>query len=90
MWHAAEAPRDFAAYVPTPAKLIGSLLPSRHQLVFGSPTLPIMTAIAEAIERGQIVATIGRVAPLSEAILAIVELEQSGLPKGKLVIAPMV
>jgi NADPH:quinone reductase-like Zn-dependent oxidoreductase len=75
--------------VPTPAKLIGCLLPSRHHLVFGNPTLQSLKGVADAAERGQLVAAIGRVAPLSEAIPALVELEKTGLPKGKLVIAPM-
>lgn len=74
--------------VPTPAKLIGSLLPSRHHLVFGNPTPQGMVDIAEAVERGQIVPAIGRIVSLSEAISAVVELEQAGSPKGKLVIVP--
>lgn len=74
--------------VPTPAKLIGSLLPSRHHVVFGNPTLQSLGAIAEAVERGQIVPAIGRIVSLSEAISAVVELEQAGSPKGKLVIIP--
>jgi hypothetical protein len=36
------------------------------------------------------VPAIGRTAPLSDAIAAIVELQMTGLPKGKLVIAPQV
>jgi NADPH:quinone reductase-like Zn-dependent oxidoreductase len=75
--------------VPTPAKLIGCLLPSRHHPVFGNPTLQSLAGVAEAAEQGKLVAAIGRVAPLSEAISAIVELETTGAPKGKLVIAPM-
>ena len=75
--------------VPTPAKLIGCLLPSRHHLVFGNPTPQCMAGITEAVERGKLVPAIGRIAPLSEAISAVVELETTGLPKGKLVIAPM-
>jgi hypothetical protein len=51
---------------------------------------PLTTgSVAEAAERGQVVPAIGRIAPLSEAISAIVELEKTGLPKGKLVIAAM-
>jgi NADPH:quinone reductase-like Zn-dependent oxidoreductase len=72
--------------VPTPAKLIGCLLPSRHHLVFGNPTPQCMAGITEAVERGKLVPAIGRIAPLSEAISAVVELETTGLPKGKLVI----
>ena len=75
--------------VPTAAKLIGCLLPSRHHLVFGDPNPQCMAGIAEAIEGGQLVAAIGRTVPLSEAISAIIELERTGFPKGKLVIAPM-
>lgn len=75
--------------VPTFAKLVGCLLPSRHHLVFCKPTAESMAGVAEALALGQLVPAIGRVAPLSEAILAIVELERTGSPKGKLVIAPM-
>ena len=41
--------------VPTPAKLIGCLLPSRHHLVFGNPTPQCMAGIAEALDRVQLV-----------------------------------
>jgi NADPH:quinone reductase-like Zn-dependent oxidoreductase len=75
--------------VPTSAKLIGCLLPSRHHLVFGNPTPQCMAGIAEALERVQLVPAIGRIVPLSEAISAVVELERTGFPKGKLVIVPM-
>lgn len=74
--------------VPTPAKLVGSLLSARHHLVFGQPTVQGMADLADAFKRGQIVAAIGHIAPLSEAISAVVELERTGLPKGKLVIVP--
>jgi NADPH:quinone reductase-like Zn-dependent oxidoreductase len=74
--------------VPTPAKLIGCLLPSRHHLVFGNPTPQSLAGIAEAAERGKLVPAIGRIVPLSEAISALVELERTGSPKGKLVIVP--
>jgi NADPH:quinone reductase-like Zn-dependent oxidoreductase len=72
--------------VPTFAKLIGCLLPSRHHLVFANPTPQALAGITEAAERGQLVPAIGRIVPLSEAISAVVELETTGLPKGKLVI----
>jgi NADPH:quinone reductase-like Zn-dependent oxidoreductase len=75
--------------VPTPAKLIGCLLPSRHHLVFGNPTPQALSGITEAAERGKLVPSIGRIVPLSEAISAVVELKRTGSPKGKLVIAPM-
>ena len=72
--------------VPTPAKLIGCLLPSRHHLVFGNPTPQSLAGVAEAAEQGKVVPAIGRIVPLSEAISAVVELERTGSPKGKLVI----
>ena len=75
--------------VPTFAKLIGCLLPSRHHLVFGNPTPQGLAGIAEALEQGQLVPVIGRIVPLAEAIPAIVELERTGAPKGKLVIVPL-
>jgi NADPH:quinone reductase-like Zn-dependent oxidoreductase len=75
--------------VPTFAKMIGCLPPSRHHLVFGNPNPQCMAGIAEALERGKLIPAIGRVVPLSEAISAVVELERTGSPKGKLVIVPM-
>ena len=48
-----------------------------------------MAGVAEALERGELVPAIGRVAPLSEAISALFELERTGSLKGKLVIVPM-
>lgn len=75
--------------VPTPAKWIGCLLPSRHHLVFGNPTPQSLAGVTEAAERGKLVPAIGRIVPLSEAISAVVELERTGSPKGKLVIVPM-
>ena len=47
--------------VPTPAKMIGCLLPSRHHLVFGNPTPECMAGIAEAAGRGKLVPAIGRI-----------------------------
>src|SRR5271168_1286091 len=75
--------------VPTATKVIGCLLPSRHHLVFGNPTPQCMAGITEAAERGQLVPAIGRIVPLSEAIPAVVELERTRSPKGKLVIVPI-
>ena len=74
--------------VPTPAKMIGCLLPSRHHLVFGNPTPQALAGIAEAAERGKLVPAIGRVVPLSEAISAVVELEKTGSPRESLLLFP--
>ena len=75
--------------VPNFAKIVGCLFPSRHCLVFGNPTPQSLAGVAEAAEQGKLVAAIGRVVPLPEAISAIVELETTGSPKGKLVIVPV-
>ncbi|TGX49120.1 NADP-dependent oxidoreductase [Sphingomonas gei] len=74
--------------VPTPAKMIGTFLSSRHHLVFGNPTRQSLAGITDAAARGLLVPAIGRIVSLSEAIAAIVELETTGLPKGKLVVVP--
>jgi NADPH:quinone reductase-like Zn-dependent oxidoreductase len=74
--------------VPTPLKVLRSMLSSRHQTIFGRLTPQSLGAIVEAVEQGKLAPSIGRTVPLSEAIPAIIELEKSGLPAGKLVIIP--
>jgi NADPH:quinone reductase-like Zn-dependent oxidoreductase len=75
--------------VPTPLKMIRSMLSSRHQTVFAQLTPQSMAGIVEAVDQGKLAPTIGRTVPLSEAIPAIIELEKSSLPPGKLMIIPM-
>jgi NADPH:quinone reductase-like Zn-dependent oxidoreductase len=75
--------------VPTPLKMIRSMLSSRHQTVFAQLTPQSMAGIVEAVDQGKLAPTIGRTVPLSEAIPAIIELEKSSLPTGKLMIIPM-
>lgn len=70
---------------PTPFKMLWSLLSPRHQTVMGHAT----PQFAEAVEQGKLTPTIGRTVPLSEAISAIIELEQTSSPVGKLVVIPM-
>ena len=79
----------FPHIVPTPAKMIGCLLPSRHRLVYGNSTPENFAGIIKATGQGNLSPLIARLVPLSEAIPTIVELEKTGAPKGKLVIAPM-
>ena len=74
--------------VPTPTKFIRGLLSSRHETVFGTPTPAGWAGIVEAAVAGEITPKIGRTVPLREAIPAIIELETTGLPKGKLLIHP--
>ena len=74
--------------VPTPLKMIWSMLSSRHQTVFGQLTPQSRAGIVEAAEQGKLAPTIGRTVPLSEAIPALIELEKTSLPPGKLVVIP--
>jgi NADPH:quinone reductase-like Zn-dependent oxidoreductase len=74
--------------VVTPAKAARRLISPRHELVFGTPTPEGMAGIAKAAASGELAPKIARTVPLSEAIPAIVALETTGSPKGKLVITP--
>jgi NADPH:quinone reductase-like Zn-dependent oxidoreductase len=49
-----------------------------------------LVGIVAAVEEGKLAPTIGRTVPLSEAIPAIIELEKTSLPSGKLVVIPNV
>lgn len=71
--------------VPTPLKMIWSMLSPRHQTVMGHAT----PQFVEAVAQGKLTPTIGRTVPLSEAISAIIELEKTNSPSGKLVVIPM-
>jgi NADPH:quinone reductase-like Zn-dependent oxidoreductase len=74
--------------VPTPGKMIVGLFSSKHHVLFGNPTPECIVGVSEAAAQGQLAPAIGRVVPLAEAIPAIIDLEKTGLPKGKLVVAP--
>jgi NADPH:quinone reductase-like Zn-dependent oxidoreductase len=74
--------------VPTPLKMIRSMFSAGHQTVFGRVTPQSLQGIAVAVEQGKLAPTIGRTVPLSKAIPAIIELEKTGLPPGKLVVIP--
>lgn len=74
--------------VNTPAKFLRSFLSSRHETVFGTPTTQGWAGIVDAALKGELAPKIGKTVSLSEAIPAIVALETTGLPKGKLVILP--
>jgi len=76
--------------VPTPLKMVWSMLSSRHRTIFGKVTPQSLVGIIEAVKQGKIAPTIGRIVPLSEAIPAIIELEKTSLPSGKLVVIPNV
>ena len=74
--------------VNTPAKFLRSFLSSRHETIFGTATPQGWTGILDAAVKGGLTPNIGATVPLSDAIPAIVALETTGLPKGKLVIFP--
>jgi NADPH:quinone reductase-like Zn-dependent oxidoreductase len=76
--------------VPTPIKMIWSMLSPRHRTIFGKVTPDSLVGIIEGVKLGKITPTIGRIVPLSEAIPAIIELEKTGLLSGKLVVIPNV
>ncbi len=66
------------------------MLSPRHKTIFAQVTPQYLAGIVEAVEEGKLAPTIGRTVPLSEAIRAILELEKTGLPSGKLVVIPNV
>ena len=72
----------------TPGKLLRGLFSSRHENVFGTPTPKGWAGIIDAALKGDLIPKIGKTVPLAEAIPAIVALETTGLPKGKLLIVP--
>jgi NADPH:quinone reductase-like Zn-dependent oxidoreductase len=47
-----------------------------------------MAGIVDAALRGKLTAKIGRTVPLTEAVPAIITLEKTGSPKGKLLVIP--
>jgi NADPH:quinone reductase-like Zn-dependent oxidoreductase len=76
--------------VPTPLKMIWSMFSLRNKTIFAKVTPESLAWIAEAVEQGNVAPKIGRTVTLSEAIPAIIELEKTSLPSGKLVIIPNV
>jgi NADPH:quinone reductase-like Zn-dependent oxidoreductase len=74
--------------VITPAKMIRSLVSSRHKAVFGTSTPESAAGITGAAAQGKLVPKIARIVSLAEAIPTIVALETSGSPKGKIIIRP--
>lgn len=74
--------------VLTPLKMIWSLLSPRHYAIFAQLTPQSLAGIVDAVEQGKLAPTIGRIVPLSDAIPAILELEKTRSPSGKLVVIP--
>lgn len=74
--------------VPKPAIMLRGLVSSRHKVVIGAPTPSALAGLQTAVDQGQLGQKIAKVAPLSEAIAAIADLEKTRSLKGKLVIVP--
>jgi NADPH:quinone reductase-like Zn-dependent oxidoreductase len=74
--------------VNTPAKFLRSFLSSRHETIFGTATPQGWAGVLDAAVNGVLTPKIGAAVSLTEAIPAIVALEATGLPKGKLLILP--
>jgi NADPH:quinone reductase-like Zn-dependent oxidoreductase len=71
---------------PTGAKFMKSLFSSRRQFVLGTPDISILQKIVDLASSGKLPLTIGRTAPLAEAIALISDLEAGRRTKGKAVI----
>ncbi len=74
--------------VPTLAKMITAAFSSSQHVVFGVASPECIAGITQAATQGRLVQTIGRTVSLAEAIPALIALEKTGLPKGKLVVDP--
>lgn len=71
---------------PSPGKLFGIMLSRRHRMVVAKPTPHVLAQVADMAASGKLLPSIGKTVSLSDAIPALTELEQHGIPKGKLVI----
>ena len=71
---------------PSPGKLLGIMLSSRHRMVVAKPTPNILTKVADMAAIGKLMPSIGKTVSLCDAIPALTALEQQSIPKGKLVI----
>lgn len=72
---------------PTPAKFARSVLPGPYKTMIGQPVTKDLEEVVRAAAQGTLRQPIARVAPLTEAIAALTELELKRTPKGgKLII----
>jgi NADPH:quinone reductase-like Zn-dependent oxidoreductase len=81
--------KGMAFYVTNPfGNMVRFLFSSRHHAVIARHTPQTMPDLTSAAAQGKLVAKIGRTVSLSEAIPALIELETTGRPKGKLIVVP--
>lgn len=71
---------------PTLATMLRSRFTRRYKLVIGTQTPDVLTKLAEPTATGDLQPKTGGVVSLSEAILAVADLELKGKPYGKLVL----
>ncbi len=75
--------------LPTPANLLRSALPGPFHAFATQPNTKDLEEVAQAAARGTLRLPIARTVPLSQAVPALIELEQGGAAKrGKLIITP--
>ena len=78
-----------AFYVTNPlGNMVRFLFSSRHHAVIARDSPHTMPDLTGAAAQGKLMAKIGRTVSLSEAIPALVELETTARPKGKLIVIP--
>jgi NADPH:quinone reductase-like Zn-dependent oxidoreductase len=83
------APTGIAIHVDFSfGKMIRYWFSSRHVVVVASPTPDAIAGILDAATRRKLVPAVGQTVPLAHAIPAIRAFQQTGLPRGKLVVVP--
>lgn len=73
---------------PSFAKMLMVGLSRRNKLVFLKTSSDLLARVGTMAAEGKLTLPIGRTVPLADAIPAVVDLERTGTPKGKVVIVP--
>jgi len=72
--------------IPTSGKFVRSMISSRRHVLMSSPNTEILQKVVELAGAGKLPLSIGRTAPLDEAVALIKDLESGKRAKGKAVI----
>ena len=70
------------------SKILRVALSARNKLVFLKTSSELLAKVSQMAADGNLTLPISKTAPLTGAIPALIELERTGTPKGKLVIVP--
>jgi NADPH:quinone reductase-like Zn-dependent oxidoreductase len=70
------------------SKMLRYMFSRRHIIIVAKPSPEAVAGILEAAKQGKLVPLVGQTVSLSQAIPAIIELQKTGLPRGKLVVVP--